>query len=212
MAYNQSTHSHMPPWSPENSRNQNNPFDQPPAVSSSAESPLQMATVSELTRETQSWHSQTCACATPSHETYIPTNSFQQPIPKQNTPHSTAFPSTTYTTLRFQHTPTANSPSPQTRLPYYYEPSSTNSIAIYHPPQQPPLPSSTSTTIPCPYHCGTILTGAHALGNLTRHLKTQACTGPARGKQKYKCASEGCERVYARSDGLRVHVRRVHGG
>ncbi|KAJ5026835.1 hypothetical protein PSV08DRAFT_389844 [Bipolaris maydis] len=152
MAYNQSTHSHMPPWSPENSRNQNNPFDQPPAVSSSAESPLQMATVSELTRETQSWHSQTCACATPSHETYIPTNSFQQPIPKQNTPHSTAFPSTTYTTLRFQHTPTANSPSPQTRLPYYYEYAHTPTPPHHHIltilPDPPPPTQSPSTTHP----------------------------------------------------------------
>lgn len=66
-------------------------------------------------------------------------------------------------------------------------------------------------SVPCPYRCGTILTGVHALGNLTRHLKTQACAGSSRAKVRYPCPIEGCERQYARSDGLRVHMRKRHG-
>lgn len=66
-------------------------------------------------------------------------------------------------------------------------------------------------SVPCPYRCGTVLTGVHALGNLTRHLKTQACAGSSRAKVRYPCPIEGCERQYARSDGLRVHMRKRHG-
>ena len=88
-------------------------------------------------------------------------------------------------------------------------------------PSTPHLPSIThrlnntndnnTNTIPCPYHCGTILTGMHAVGNLTRHVKTQACRGSRRTKQEYACRMAGCGRVYARSDGLRVQLRRRHG-
>ncbi|KAF1833040.1 hypothetical protein BDW02DRAFT_580739 [Decorospora gaudefroyi] len=66
-------------------------------------------------------------------------------------------------------------------------------------------------SVPCPYRCGTVLTGVHALGNLTRHLKTQACPGSSRAKVRYLCPTDGCGRQYARSDGLRVHMRRRHG-
>jgi hypothetical protein len=66
-------------------------------------------------------------------------------------------------------------------------------------------------TVPCPYRCGTVLTGVHALGNLIRHLKTQACGGSSRTKVRYPCPIEGCGRQYARSDGMKVHMRRRHG-
>ena len=66
-------------------------------------------------------------------------------------------------------------------------------------------------TVPCPYRCGTVLTGVHALGNLTRHLKTQACEGSSRAKVRYPCPIDGCVREYARSDGMKVHMRRRHG-
>lgn len=66
-------------------------------------------------------------------------------------------------------------------------------------------------TIACPYNCGTVLTGVHALGNLTRHLKSQACSGSGRAKMKYPCPVDRCGREYTRSDGLRVHMRRRHG-
>jgi hypothetical protein len=72
-------------------------------------------------------------------------------------------------------------------------------------------PADAEYTVPCPYRCGTVLTGVHALGNLTRHLKTQACEGSSRTKVRYPCPIEGCGRQYARSDGMRVHMRRRHG-
>jgi len=86
------------------------------------------------------------------------------------------------------------------------------------PPAQtgpPPPPSRTARndaeySVPCPYRCGTVLTGEHALGNLTRHLKSRACRGSGREMVRYICPIEGCGREYARSDGLRVHMRRRH--
>jgi len=86
--------------------------------------------------------------------------------------------------------------------------------AIYPiPPIQVPEGSHIDAeySVPCPYRCGTVLTGVHALGNLTRHLKTQACAGSSRAKVRYPCPIDGCGRQYARSDGLRVHMRRRHG-
>ncbi|KAH7372266.1 hypothetical protein BKA66DRAFT_175306 [Pyrenochaeta sp. MPI-SDFR-AT-0127] len=65
--------------------------------------------------------------------------------------------------------------------------------------------------IPCPKGCGTVLTGIHALGNLTRHLKSEACTESTREKVKFPCLVTGCGKEYARSDGLKVHMRRRHG-
>jgi len=65
-------------------------------------------------------------------------------------------------------------------------------------------------SIQCPHGCGTRLTGAHALGNLTRHLKSRACAGSGRARSKHHCPIEGCQRVYSRTDGLKVHMRRRH--
>ncbi|KAF2855385.1 hypothetical protein T440DRAFT_153028 [Plenodomus tracheiphilus IPT5] len=65
--------------------------------------------------------------------------------------------------------------------------------------------------IPCPHGCGIILTGAHAHGNLTRHLKSRNCTRSGKAKTRYQCMVKDCTRVYSRSDGLRVHMRRHHG-
>jgi hypothetical protein len=50
----------------------------------------------------------------------------------------------------------------------------------------------------------------HAIGNLTRHLKSQNCTASGKTKTKYTCPLEGCDRQYTRSDGLKVHLRRRH--
>ncbi|KAF1936207.1 hypothetical protein EJ02DRAFT_97754 [Clathrospora elynae] len=83
-------------------------------------------------------------------------------------------------------------------------------IALQYPlPENSPI--CLEYSISCPYDCGTILTGIHALGNLTRHIKTRACTGSNRAKVSYPCPIDGCGRAYARSDGLRVHMRRRHG-
>ncbi|EMD62952.1 hypothetical protein COCSADRAFT_359132 [Bipolaris sorokiniana ND90Pr] len=133
-------------------RSQNNTFYQLSTVSSLAESPLQMAVISELQGETQRWDSQTCVYATPSHETYTPNNSFQQPIPEQNIPNSTAFPSATCTTPRFQYTPTANSPSTQAHIPYYQyvHPTPPPSPHANHLPDSPPPTQSLPTTHPPP--------------------------------------------------------------
>jgi hypothetical protein len=66
-------------------------------------------------------------------------------------------------------------------------------------------------SIACPYRCGRVLTGVHAVGNLTRHLKSEGCSASGRAKPKYTCPIEGCRSEYNRSDGLRVHLRRRHG-
>ncbi|KAF1842735.1 uncharacterized protein K460DRAFT_407126 [Cucurbitaria berberidis CBS 394.84] len=67
------------------------------------------------------------------------------------------------------------------------------------------------TSVACPYHCGTVLTGMYAHGNLTRHLKSQACEGSGKEKVKYPCPISGCGKEYIRKDGLSVHMRRQHG-
>lgn len=64
--------------------------------------------------------------------------------------------------------------------------------------------------VPCPYGCGTVLTGVHAVGNMTRHLKSQNCIGSGKDKTKYVCPVPGCEKRYIRSDGLKVHLRKRH--
>ncbi|OAL07252.1 hypothetical protein IQ06DRAFT_9089 [Phaeosphaeriaceae sp. SRC1lsM3a] len=65
--------------------------------------------------------------------------------------------------------------------------------------------------IECPYGCGTVLTGIHAVGNLTRHLKSKACPNSPKSGLRYPCTMDGCPKGYARSDGLKVHMRRHHG-
>lgn len=66
-------------------------------------------------------------------------------------------------------------------------------------------------SVECPHRCGAVLTGVHALGNLTRHLKSEACSGSGQAKVKFPCPIQGCVKKYARSDGLRVHMRKRHG-
>lgn len=71
--------------------------------------------------------------------------------------------------------------------------------------------SGPECVLPCPYNCGTVLTGVHAVGNMTRHLKSQNCIGSGKDKPRYACPVEGCEKRYIRSDGLKVHLRKRHG-
>ncbi|EUC45185.1 hypothetical protein COCMIDRAFT_26595 [Bipolaris oryzae ATCC 44560] len=214
MAYNQSTHGHLPSWPSDNTRSQNDPFYQPSAVSNLVESPLQTATISEFQGEAQSWDLQTCTYATPSYEVYPPDTIFQQPIPEQEIPHSTAFPSTTYPPLRSQPTSPSPSPPSQTHFSYYQYVTTppnhhANSILTISPTLFS-LPIRHAPRAPLPHsHTSNLL--LLLLLNLPSPTDP-ACTGPARARGRYKCVSEGCERVYARSDGLRVHVRRVHGG
>ncbi|KAF1925325.1 uncharacterized protein M421DRAFT_423884 [Didymella exigua CBS 183.55] len=70
--------------------------------------------------------------------------------------------------------------------------------------------SSAEYEVPCPYDCGTVLTGVHAVGNMTRHLKSQNCIGSGKDKTKYVCPIPGCDKRYIRSDGLKVHLRKRH--
>ncbi|KAH7068474.1 hypothetical protein FB567DRAFT_634447 [Paraphoma chrysanthemicola] len=71
--------------------------------------------------------------------------------------------------------------------------------------------SAANYTVACPYRCGVVLTGVHAVGNLTRHLKTKACAASGKAKVRYPCPIDGCTKEYSRSDGLRVHMRKQHG-
>ncbi|OAL44159.1 hypothetical protein IQ07DRAFT_649596 [Pyrenochaeta sp. DS3sAY3a] len=101
------------------------------------------------------------------------------------------------------------SPQPAQSVPQTsYSPSSSQQQTSI--PQGSPQSMDEYTTV-CPYNCGTILTGVHAQGNLTRHLKSQACSGSGRAKMKHSCPVDRCGREYTRSDGLRVHMRRRHG-
>ncbi|KAF2105376.1 hypothetical protein BDV96DRAFT_375350 [Lophiotrema nucula] len=58
--------------------------------------------------------------------------------------------------------------------------------------------------------CGTVLTGQHARGNLTRHYKSRGCSASAKNNGAYQCPH--CKSNFARSDGLSVHLRRKHNG
>ncbi|KAI5377326.1 hypothetical protein CC77DRAFT_404311 [Alternaria alternata] len=126
-----------------------------------------------------------------------------------------------YTTVGPAHVSLSpSSPTPSYQSPQYSYAAPTTNVSASPPDVRysMPLVQSLETSpidgeysVPCPYRCGTVLTGVHALGNLTRHLKTQACAGSSRAKVRYPCPIEGCERQYARSDGLRVHMRRRHG-
>ncbi|KAH7061642.1 hypothetical protein BKA63DRAFT_199397 [Paraphoma chrysanthemicola] len=80
-----------------------------------------------------------------------------------------------------------------------------------HSPAPDTVQSGAEYTVACPYRCGVVLTGVHAVGNLTRHLKTRACAASGRAKVRYPCPIDGCTKEYSRSDGLRVHMRKQHG-
>jgi ribosomal protein S27E len=56
-------------------------------------------------------------------------------------------------------------------------------------------------------HCGEKFHGEHARGNLTRHEKSQSCPAPRRAPPSV-CSF--CGKTYARSDGLRAHIRKRH--
>ncbi|RMZ66943.1 hypothetical protein GMOD_00002332 [Pyrenophora seminiperda CCB06] len=120
--------------------------------------------------------------------------------PRLNT--SIAHTMSTYEAETFPYTSPIASPSAS-------PPSTINHASSTISPERSQM--DTEYSVPCPYRCGTVLTGVHALGNLTRHLKTQACVGSSRPKFRYPCPIENCDRQYARSDGLRVHMRRRHG-
>lgn len=70
--------------------------------------------------------------------------------------------------------------------------------------------NSAEYAVPCPYNCVTVLTGVHAVGNMTRHLKSQNCVASGRDKPRYVCPVQGCDKRYIRSDGLKVHLRKRH--
>ncbi|KAF2682815.1 hypothetical protein K458DRAFT_419657 [Lentithecium fluviatile CBS 122367] len=57
-------------------------------------------------------------------------------------------------------------------------------------------------------NCNTILTGAHAVGNLTRHKRSLKC-GSSGQRKDYACPR--CGKVYHRSDALLNHNRKHHG-
>lgn len=77
---------------------------------------------------------------------------------------------------------------------------SSSGIGAYSPPHEFEL-GNIEDSVACPYGCGTILTGVHAFGNLTRHLKTKGCAASGRVKVDYGCQVHGCGRKYSRSDG-----------
>jgi hypothetical protein len=61
------------------------------------------------------------------------------------------------------------------------------SPATYNVLPNSPTQTSEEDSVACPYQCGTTLTGVHAVGNLTRHLKSDACLASGREKLKYPC-------------------------
>ncbi|KAH8622598.1 hypothetical protein IG631_22873 [Alternaria alternata] len=230
MAYGQTQRRDEVPWSQEDREYRRRaPFALAVVCDSGAEQAGRITSPGSGSEEyiQQSWSS-VPAYVQP-YEAYYHNSSYQQPLlPGHNTVSSSAYqyrisavavppngpvPTFGYPTPQ----PYANSyhQSPQ----YSYAALTTNVSAS--PPEvrySMPLVQSLETSpidgeysVPCPYRCGTVLTGVHALGNLTRHLKTQACAGSSRAKVRYPCPIEGCERQYARSDGLRVHTRRRHG-
>ncbi|KAF2028124.1 hypothetical protein EK21DRAFT_102077 [Setomelanomma holmii] len=98
-------------------------------------------------------------------------------------------------------------PSDPIQTSYPYEPPGLNTYTLAN----GTLLSGAEYSVACPNRCGAVLTGVHADGNLTRHLKTQACAASGRAKVRYPCPIQGCVKEYARSDGLKVHMRKQHG-
>ncbi|KAF1999381.1 hypothetical protein P154DRAFT_231150 [Amniculicola lignicola CBS 123094] len=68
--------------------------------------------------------------------------------------------------------------------------------------------SPASISIECV--CGKILSGSHARGNFTRHLKSEGCTTSGLERTRHHCTATGCDKNYARSDGLGQHMRNKH--
>jgi hypothetical protein len=69
-------------------------------------------------------------------------------------------------------------------------------------------PQDMEYSVACPYACGTVLTGIHAVGNLTRHLKSRACPNSLRRSVEYPCPIHGCMNKYSRSDGCKSFCER----
>ncbi|KAH4056966.1 hypothetical protein HBH49_039680 [Parastagonospora nodorum] len=78
---------------------------------------------------------------------------------------------------------------------------STPGIEPYYPHE--PMLGNVNDSLTCPYGCGTVLTGVHAFGNLTRHLKTKGCSASSRGKVEHVCQVQVCGKRYSRSDGCK---------
>lgn len=89
-------------------------------------------------------------------------------------------------------------------------PTPSESTSGHSMPTSQPTESGAEYVVPCPYNCGTVLTGVHAVGNMTRHLKSQNCVGSGKEKPRYICPVKGCDKRYIRSDGLKVHLRKRH--
>ncbi|KAH7093791.1 hypothetical protein FB567DRAFT_181120 [Paraphoma chrysanthemicola] len=90
-----------------------------------------------------------------------------------------------------------------------YSPS-TSQLNTYSPAPNM-LQSGEDYSIVCPYCCGVVFVGIHAVHNLIRHFKTKACTASSIAKLRYPCPNEGCIKEYSRADGLRFHMRKQHG-
>jgi hypothetical protein len=75
-------------------------------------------------------------------------------------------------------------------------------MEYYSAPRSTPQ-DMTDYSVACPYQCGTVLTGIHAVGNLTRHLKSRACPNSPRRYVEYPCPIHGCKNTYHRSDGCK---------
>ncbi|KAF9699739.1 hypothetical protein EKO04_002658 [Ascochyta lentis] len=88
--------------------------------------------------------------------------------------------------------------------------SGSGSLNLQHQAEGRSMGGGAEYAVPCPYGCGTVLTGVHAVGNMTRHLKSKNCIGSGKDKTKYICPVQGCDKRYIRSDGLKVHLRKRH--
>ncbi|KAF2739120.1 hypothetical protein EJ04DRAFT_559929 [Polyplosphaeria fusca] len=58
-------------------------------------------------------------------------------------------------------------------------------------------------------HCKKVFEGQHAKGNLNRHEKSKSCPAP---KEERPHVCRVCGKDFARSDGLRTHMKKKHQG
>jgi hypothetical protein len=66
------------------------------------------------------------------------------------------------------------------------------------------------TVVLCPYHCGVILEGIHAAGNMRRHVRM--CHEPEKRNDSatYSCPHDTCRTDYTRRCELTRHLYRCH--